>query len=97
MDELKDEAAKCLCTGNHERHICYLHSKGMVEEVEKLTDNPTVTCAICLVNANSPDNVCSPTTIGALGGGFKYSDMQGSKKIICDSVMEAPSEKKEEE
>ncbi|MBJ6751660.1 hypothetical protein [Geomonas anaerohicana] len=77
---------KCICAGDHEHHICFLHSKGLVNEVEKLTDNPTVTCAICLVNANSPDNVCSPTT---LGGGFRYSDMQDSKKIICESVTEA--------
>ncbi|GFO55302.1 hypothetical protein GMSM_23090 [Geomonas sp. Red276] len=90
MDEKK---ATCVCAGRHEQHICYLHSKGMVEEVEKLTDNPTVTCAICLVNANSPDNVCSPTT---LGGGFKYSDMRDSKKIICDSVIvqDPPDEEK---
>ena len=81
----------CSCTGNHERHICFLHSKGLVQEVEKLTDAPTVTCSICLVNANSPDNVCSPAT---LGGGFKYSDMKGSKKIICDSLAEPDPQKK---
>jgi hypothetical protein len=67
----------------HERHICALHSKGLTALVEKLTDNPTVTCAICRVNANSPDNVCSPTT---LGEGFRYADMKDSKKIICDTV-----------
>ena len=83
----------CGCTGEHEKHICFLHSKGLVEEVEKLTDSPTVTCSICLVNANSPDNVCSPAT---LGGGFKYSDMQHSKKIICESVVECAPDKKEE-
>ena len=81
----------CTCTGNHERHICFLHSKGYVQEVEKLTDAPTVTCSICLVNANSPDNVCSPAT---LGGGFKYSDMRDSKKIICDSLADPNPEKK---
>jgi hypothetical protein len=86
-----DPNEKCVCTGNHERHICFLHSKGFIDEVEKLTANPTVTCSICLVNANSPDNVCSPTT---LGGGFKYSDMQYSKKIICDSVADATPEEK---
>ncbi|WP_026841414.1 hypothetical protein [Citrifermentans bremense] len=84
-----------VCAGDHEHHICYLHSKGKVEEVEKLTDNPTVTCSICLVNANSPDNVCSPTT---LGGGFLYSHMQYSKKIICESVIpETEAGKKKEE
>jgi len=83
----------CVCTGEHEKHICFLHSKGLVEEVEKLTDSPTVTCSICLVNANSPHNVCSPAT---LGGGFKYSDMQHSKKIICESVVECAPGKKEE-
>jgi len=81
----------CVCTEKHEQHICFLHSKGLVQEVEKLTDNPTVTCSICLVNANSPENVCSPTT---LGGGFKYSDMRGSKKIICDSLADPNGEKK---
>lgn len=91
-----DEKETCVCTGDHEKHICYLHSKGMVKEVERLTDHPTVTCAICLVNANSPDNVCSPTTMGALGGGFKYSDMQHSKKILCDSVLDTGKEKKKE-
>jgi hypothetical protein len=82
---------QCTCAEKHDQHICVLHSKGLVDEVEKLTDNPTVTCAICQVNANSPDNVCSPTT---LGGGFKYSDMSGSKKAICDSLADAGPEKK---
>ena len=81
----------CSATEKHRQHICFLHSKGLVQEVVKLTDNPTVTCAICQVNANSPENVCSPTT---LGGGFKYSDMQGSKKVICDSVAGPGVEKK---
>ena len=75
----------CSCVEKHGQHICYLHSKGKIQEVEKMTDNPTVTCSICLVNANSPDSVCLPTT---LGGGFKYSDMKGSKKIICDSLAD---------
>lgn len=87
MMELKET---CICEGKHEQHICFLHSKGFVQEVERLTDNPTVTCSICQVNANSPDNVCSPAT---LGSGFRYSDMQGSKKIICDSI-ETQLEKK---
>jgi hypothetical protein len=78
-----DTNKTCNCGKRHEQHICALHSKGMVEEAEHLTDNPTVTCAICLVNANSPDYVCSPTT---LGGGFKYSDMKNSKKTICENV-----------
>jgi hypothetical protein len=89
MEEKKTEV--CTCVEKHEQHICFLHSKGRVQEVETLTDNPTVTCSICLVNANSPDNVCSPTT---LGGGFKYSDMRDSKKIICDTVVEGQPGKK---
>ena len=83
---------KCVCVGEHEKHICYLHSKGSIKEVEQMTDCPTVTCSICLVNANSPDNVCSPTT---LGGGFRYSDMKHSKKIICESVVESVEKKKD--
>ena len=75
---------KCSCGKKHEEHICALHSKGLIEEVMHLTDNPTVTCSICLVNANSPDNVCSPAT---LGGGFKYSDMKDSKKVIRENTV----------
>jgi hypothetical protein len=81
----------CSCGKSHDRHICSLHSRGMVEEAEHLTDHPTVTCSICLVNANSPENVCSPTT---LGGGFKYSDMKDSKKILCERVDPLAEEKK---
>jgi len=91
VDMESKEKETCSCVGNHEQHICFLHSKGLVLEVEKLTDNPTVTCSICLVNANSPEHVCSPAT---LGGGFKYSDMRGSKKIICDSLAEVLPVKK---
>jgi hypothetical protein len=93
VNEMDDEKERCVCVGSHERHICYLHSKGMVDEVEKITDNPTVTCSICLVNANSPDNVCSPTT---LGGGFKYSDMRDSKKILCETVVTEAKPSEEE-
>ena len=78
-----EENKTCSCGKKHEEHICALHSKGLIGEVEHLTDNPTVTCSICLVNANAVSNVCSPAT---LGGGFKYSDMMNSKKIICESV-----------
>lgn len=87
-----DHTDNCTCADKHKQHICFFHRNGMVKEVEELTDNPTVTCSICLVNANSPDNVCSPTT---LGGVFKYSDMQNSKKIICDSVTHPDRESKE--
>ena len=85
--ELKET---CICTEKHAQHICFLRGKGMVQKVEKLTGNPTVTCSICLVNANLPENVCSPTT---LGGGFKYSDMRDSKKVICESLAHANAEK----
>lgn len=88
MEDKKSEV--CTSIEKHDQHICFLHSKGLVQVVEKLTDNPTVTCSICLVNANSPDNVCSPTT---LGGGFKYTDMRDSKKVICDSVVEEAGKK----
>jgi hypothetical protein len=81
----------CDCGKIHEDHICALHSRGRITEAEHLTDKPTVTCAICLVNANSPKNVCSPTT---LGGGFKYSDMKDSKKVICESIESHCDKKK---
>ncbi|HBA90154.1 MAG TPA: hypothetical protein DCZ75_19780 [Geobacter sp.] len=87
-----DPKQQCACPGEHENHICYLHSKGRSKEVEKMTDKPTVTCSICLVNANLPDNVCSPTT---LGGGFKYSDMKHNKKILCDTLSEGTEDEED--
>lgn len=78
------DSDKC-CTSmeKHNCHICALHSRGLTKAVLEMTDNPCVTCAICLVNANSPDYVCSPTTLGRV---YNYSDMQDSKKVICESV-----------
>jgi len=70
-----------------------MHNSGKYEEVEGLTDNPTVTCAICLVNANSADNVCAPTTIG---GGFKYSDMYDRKQMVVEGdTLEDPNRENE--
>ncbi|MBJ6727505.1 hypothetical protein [Geomesophilobacter sediminis] len=84
MTPVKPETDKtCTSPEKHEQHVCCLHSKGLTKTVEQVTDHPTVTCAICLVNANAPEYVCAPTTLGT---GYHYSDMQGSKKIICGSV-----------
>ena len=80
----------------HERHICALLNKGKFSEVEQLTDNPTVTCSICLVNANSPEHVCSPTT---LGGGFRYSDMYSRKQNVFegDTLDQTQEQEKKED
>lgn len=76
------EPNKTCSAKDHERHICCLHNKGMFAEVERLTDNPTVTCAVCLINANSPENVCMPA---ALGGGFNYSEMDQHKTVVRET------------
>ncbi|UFS71212.1 hypothetical protein LPW11_03235 [Geomonas sp. RF6] len=88
------ENRTCCDPARHDQHICALHNKGKYEEVESLTDNPTVTCSVCLVNANSADNVCSPATIG---GGFKYSDMYQRKQMVVEGDTLQEAGKKEEE
>jgi len=53
----------CSCGEKHQGHLCVLRSKGMTKEVEHLTNNPTVVCFTCGVEANSEDNVCSPSPL----------------------------------
>ena len=50
----------CSCEEKHQGHICQLKSLGMTKDIEQITNNPTVSCFICDVEANSEDNVCSP-------------------------------------
>ena len=54
-----------LCTSleKHHGHICFLRSRGGVSLDEIRTDNPAVSCAICGVEADSEDNVCSPVPL----------------------------------
>lgn len=54
---------KCNCEGNHEGHLCVLHSKGMEAEIARITDNPQVVCFTCGREANCADNVCVPMPI----------------------------------
>ena len=53
------------CTGddNHKGHICVLKREGLSELVERLTDNPAVSCANCGVEANSEALVCAPVRL----------------------------------
>ena len=50
----------CSCEEKHQDHLCLLKGKGMTEDIEQLTNNPTVSCFICGAEANSRDNVCCP-------------------------------------
>ena len=50
----------CQCGEKHEGHLCMLKSKGLVDQVKHLTQNPTVVCFICGVESNSAENVCEP-------------------------------------
>lgn len=54
------EKHECSCLENHEGHLCVLRSKGLQEEIDNLTDNPTVVCFTCGSEANCADNVCVP-------------------------------------
>jgi len=53
----------CSCGEKHQGHLCLLKSKGMTKDIEHLTNNPTVACFVCGVEANSEDNVCSPVPL----------------------------------
>ena len=53
----------CSCGEKHQGHLCMLRSKGMTEEIEHLTRNPTVACFTCGAEADSEDNVCTPVPL----------------------------------
>ncbi|MCM0081426.1 hypothetical protein L4X63_07475 [Geomonas sp. Red32] len=53
----------CRCGAKHTGHICMLKSKGLVEEIAHITDQPTVVCFTCGAEANTADNVCAPMPI----------------------------------
>jgi hypothetical protein len=44
---------------NHDRHMCSLKRQGLVGEIEKLSDQPTVQCKHCGAKANSIENICA--------------------------------------
>ncbi len=53
----------CTCPGQHEGHLCVLHSLELQAEIDAATDQPTVVCFICGREANCAENVCSPMPI----------------------------------
>ena len=59
-DISKEAHMACQCGEKHEGHICMLKSKGMLEEVRHLGENPSVVCFMCGAQAGSADNVCEP-------------------------------------
>ncbi|MBT0665104.1 hypothetical protein KI809_12425 [Geobacter pelophilus] len=48
----------CTCD-NHATHICQLKATGLTAELQRVTDNPTVTCRHCGAQANSAQYVCA--------------------------------------
>lgn len=60
---MAEQAPNCSCGERHHGHICVLKSKGMTREVAHLTDNPTVVCFICGVEANRAESVCEPVPL----------------------------------
>jgi len=50
----------CKCGKTHTGHICVLRSKGLLQEVEHLSNEPTVVCFSCGCEANAAENVCDP-------------------------------------
>ncbi len=53
----------CQCGEKHEGHLCMLKSKGLLDQVNHLSQNPTVVCFICGAESNSAENVCEPMPI----------------------------------
>lgn len=54
------EEKSCKHPENHSGHLCMLVSKGLFEEVKKLTRNPGFICFTCGRVADSAENLCNP-------------------------------------
>lgn len=53
----------CQCGEKHEGHICMLKSKGLLQEVDHLSLNPSFSCFMCGAEASSDENLCEPVPI----------------------------------
>lgn len=57
------EDNKCRCGADHHGHLCILRSKGLKEEITKITTNPQFYCFTCGGEADCSENLCEPTRI----------------------------------
>lgn len=44
----------------HKMHMCAMQHKGMMAEMDQLSNKPTVVCNKCGAKANTAANVCNP-------------------------------------
>lgn len=49
-----------ICKGDHQGHICVLASKGLFDEIKKLTKTPQYICFNCGRVADLEQNLCNP-------------------------------------
>jgi len=56
----KPVSEACEAPKIHEMHLCKLRQKGLLEELGRRSDRPTVVCAKCGAQANSERDLCKP-------------------------------------
>ena len=44
----------------HDLHLCKLRQKGMMEELDRRSNRPTVVCSKCGAKANEERDLCQP-------------------------------------
>jgi len=47
----------------HFKHICKLHAKGMMREIQELAEDATYRCGKCRAEARKERNLCQPEKI----------------------------------
>jgi len=56
----------CACPELHSGHICELTADGDMTAIEHVTNQPTVYCENCGIEANSARYVCSPAHLAEM-------------------------------
>ncbi len=51
---------ECETPNYHDMHMCKLQKKGLMEEIDRRSTNPTVTCNKCGAKANESRDLCQP-------------------------------------
>jgi len=58
-----EKRTPCRCGSDSHSHLCMLRSKGLQDEIARITSDPKYYCFTCGGEANCAENLCEPDKI----------------------------------